>query len=461
MEFEIDNLLNEKGEFPSQSFHADTACSRGRVAEQILTRVVDGVYLPDVRPLDTLYFKYELGARGMLWGSVESVRSKANINDSYPEAKFVGKEGTVQDFWNKKENIIYIDDKEVRRLPIKGVLGYDLGKPPFILQVVPAGSVLKDKDNLKHTGESIYEMLRGVFPEKNFLASTFKTHTYGLFEPAVQIYDKEHGAGATPPDEYVGSPGSQTMVDAPGAIQPVSTPDIKRSTMQYLQMVNDEIVKAGYSAMDFGQPEWPLSFIAMAKLAKNKGELLLPRLQALTLLAQARYRMIIEQFLLINETLELGELGHRRKYSPEQLRGAYTIKFHFFITSKEEMAVNSTIAEAIRKDVSSDYIRREIYKLSNPDGERTKQRAEQAEQLDPAILLFNQGHSLIDARRDIEAELVLQRLESMLRQRRIPVFQGQVEGEPKAPERTVGKQLMPLFSGGGGGRGTPPTEGEE
>ena len=36
MEFEIDSYLNQKGETPSFNFHADIACSRGRIAEQIL-----------------------------------------------------------------------------------------------------------------------------------------------------------------------------------------------------------------------------------------------------------------------------------------------------------------------------------------------------------------------------------------------------------------------------------------
>ena len=454
MEYEIDSYLNQKGEIPAFNFHADIACARGRIAEQIVTRVESGVYIPDVRPLDTRYFTYELGTKGMLWGAVKTWRTKAWIDEEYPEAYFSGKTGIVRDIWNKKENVIYVDDREIKRQP------NIYKKPPFTLQIVPAGSVLKDQDNLKYTGESVYEMLRKIFPELNFIASTLKTLNYGLFKPPLSRASKL-GEEATPPESYPGDPGSVTSVEMPGAIQPVFTPDIRRFTTLYNQIIKEEADKAGYSLMDFGGLLWPMSEVALARLARGKLELLLPRLQALALLYQARYRMIIEQYLAIGETLKLGELGHRREYPPAKLEGEYTIKFRFFTTHPEEQASLAAIGTALIPFVSEDYIRTDILKLPNPDGEKMKKRAEQAEQMDPAILLYNQCHSLVDVDRDIEAKLVLQRLVSLLRQRRMATTlpQGQ-EGEPRVPERPEGKQLMPLFAGAGGGRPAPPAEEE-
>ncbi len=451
-EYEIDTLLNLRGEVPAFNFNSDISCSRGRIAEQIVTRMKDGEYIPDVRQLDTLFFRYQMGPNGMLWGAPTTWRPREWLEDEYPEELFkigftgltrTGSEGgtklyKVTDIWTKKtknkpaQNIVYLEDKEIKRSLSKDVLGYDIDYPPFNVQIVPTGSVLKGTGSLKHSGESVYETLRHIFPERNFVATTLKTLNYNLFRPPTQ-FPTEEGLTATPPEKNPSTPGEVTMTERGAPITPVFTPDIRAYTTLYDDTTKEIMEMAGYSSMDFGQLAWPLSDRALGRLAQGKLELLAPRLQALALLYQARYKMIIKQFLAIGESIKLGELGHRREYSPETLKGEYTIKFRYFSISKTEMGLDANIANSMGDDVSEDYKRREIYKLPDPDGEKTKLYEEQAENMHPTILLYNQGHSMIDAKRDIEARLILKRLIGLLKS-------GETQ-EPQIPERKVKRPL--------------------
>lgn len=462
MEYEIDAFLNEKGERASKDFQADIACSRGRVAKQILTRWEDGEYIPDVRDLDTRYFSSQPGPKGMLWGAPKFWRTGEWLEEDYPKEMLkIGltgngtKEFLVRDVWTKKtkdreaENIIYVDDQELRREKSSKVLGYPIDYPPFTFQIVPAGSVLKDKDSLKYTGESVFEILRAVFDEDNFVASTLKTLNYGLFKPPVQIARKD-GIG-NPPQDYVGDPGTMTIVETPGAIQPVFMPDIKAFTARYDSKIRQIMDKAGYSSVDYGQTTEVLSFIAMTLLAQGKRELLLPRLKALSLLSEASYRMIIRQFLAIGETVELGELGHRREYSPSQLEGKYKIKFRFFPNTKDELAANAALAGSMGDDIPEDYKWREIYKFADPDGMKKQRDVERAEAGSKVLQLYNQCKSLIGQKREDEAEALFIDLRTLILQKRMAALTGQVEEQPPEVKPKKVQQLLPMFGSGSPG----------
>ncbi len=458
-EFEIDAYLNLRGEVPAFNFNSDIACARGRVAEQIVTRLEDGEYITDVRPLDTLYFRYMMGSKGMLWGCPTTWRSREWLEADYPEEMskiglphqtgYKGGENLyeVRDLWTRKskireaENIIYVGGKEIKRSLSKDVLGYPIDYPPFNVQVVPTGSVLKGRDSLKHSGESVYETLRHIFPERNFVATTLKTLNYNLFKPGL-TQENEEGATGTPPEKYPGTPGEYTMIGKGEKIQPVFTPDIRAYTTLYDDTTKEIMEMAGYSSLDFGVLSWPLSGTAMAMRQQGKIELLTPRLQALALLYQARYRMMIRQIMAIGQTIKLGEEGHRRTYEPSQLKGEYTIKFRYHTTSKAEMASDATIANSMGDTVPEDYKRREIHKLADPDGAKMQVDIERLEATNPIVRLYTDCKNLINAERDIEAKAVEMELLALIRQRKTGVVPEEKPTERKPPE-----QALPLFGG--------------
>ncbi len=410
--YEINSHQNRRGEVSPEDFHSDMVCSRGMVGEQILTREEGGIYIPDVRSLDTRYIAYEIGGDSFLWCSVRTWGTKEKLEDEFELSNLpLGRSPVVDIYYRKnvfsdkkkksKEiwNIVYIGTREVRhqKTPYKRV--------PFTLQIVPAGSVTKGEKTLKHKGEGIFENLRDVFPEDNFILSTLKTLNYSLFKPPVQMPTKG-GIGAEPPDKHPADTGQVTMTEIGAPIAPVFTPDIRQYTVLFNDRIRSAMDRAGYSSIDFGQTDDPLSFLAMQKLAQGKWELLTPRLKALRLLYQDRYKMVIEQYIDIGETLELGEEGHRREYNPKKLEGKYTIKFDFSLNDPTELASLTEIALKLKSLGlgSEDYIRREVLKFPNPDGEKVKESIERVEATNPFVRTLLDCENMIAEGRDEEAK---------------------------------------------------------
>lgn len=462
-EYEVDAKLNAEGEWPEFSTHSEGVCINGPIASQILLKEKNGILIPDVRPLDTRYLVYNKSAKDK-WVAYKTFRDKELITEQYGNISGLKDEDNiVTDIWTTKEEIIYINQEQVRQDPITEVLGYDFGEPPFVIQMPPSGSALKTKKTMERQGESIFALLRDLYPETNWLATLLKTLNYDLLKPPTQEATEE-GRTATPPKKNPSKAGRHTMVDQQNAITLIPKPDLKNFTRVYKSMIDQRVQMASFSIQDFGSITFPLPAVSLALLAGSKGELLLSRLWALALLYQQRSRMIIKQYIAIGKTLELGAEGHRRKHDPAKLKGEYVIRYRYTSVSKEEQATASAIANAMRKDVSGDYLRREIYMLPDPDGEAIKMRAEQAERMDPIIALYEQGSSLIARsvkggdKADMKAKLILRKIESLLRPQ--PIVQPKVE-EPELPAPPGAKQVVPLFGGGGGGRGVAQRSPEE
>ena len=452
MEYEIDSFLNKRGEEPEFITQTEYACIRGHLATQVVLDVEGDTLIPDVRPIDCRYFIYEYGARELKWASPYYERTKLQIDDEYPGYKKLGQNvfgvstTRVYATWTPKREIVYIGGQEAKNTKNK------YKEVPIVIQLVPAGSMLMDRGYKEHRGESIFEVVRTMFPEKNFIATILKTKNYALANPPLQEMT-EKGRLATPPKTKPSTPGRTTMIEKGGGFSIVPEFDMRNYTRAFLGMIDGIIQRATFSNIDFGTITFPLSAVAMATLAAGRHEILLPRLQALALLWQARSRMIIRQFRALGRELKIGEEGHKRTYNPSMLDGEYVIKYRYFTSSKEEQASDAAIANAMRPDVSEDFIRRNIYKLSDPDGEKMKQRAEQAERLDPVIGLYRQMVALIDAEEDLEARLTLAQIEQILRQRAAPQVPS-VTGEQVREERQEqAPQILDLFSKGNAGGG--------
>ncbi|KKN70401.1 hypothetical protein LCGC14_0430960 [marine sediment metagenome] len=457
-EYEVDAKLNEEGEWPEFSTHSEGVCINGPIADQILTREENGIYIPDVRPLDTRYLVYEIGVKEN-WVAYKMFRDKSMVLEQYDvKSQSLQEENNIiTGIWTNEKEIIYVNKQ------LANEQDNPYGKPPFVIQMPPSGSALKHRDTKKRQGESIFSLLRDLYPEINWIATLLKTMNYDLLKPPYQEVTEE-GRTAKPGKNYPGKAGRVMQVDQQNAYTLIPKPDLKNFTRVFMNMIDRREQMASFSIQDFGSVTFPLPAVSLALLAGSKGELLLSRLWALALLYQQRSRMIIEQYLEINKTLELGAEGHRRKHDPSKLKGEYVIKYRYSSVSKEEQASDAAIANSMGGLVSEDYKRREILKLPDPDGEKMKIRAEQAERMDPVIALYEQGSSLIAQsakggdRADMKAKLILRKIESLLRPQ--PVVQPKTE-EPKSPEPAEAKQLIPLFGGGGGGRGNATQRPEE
>jgi len=424
---EADNRLAKRGITGMFPYQVEKACARGHLVGRCLVRKVGKEIVFDILPLDARYFIYELGVDGFKWVAYKTTRSKARIEEEYGIEIASDKE-TVWDAWENDVNTVFIGE-EVREQPnpYKFI--------PFVWQMIPAGYMLEDSDNMSHEGESIFELSRDVFPQMNTTATVLQTLNVKAIKPDYQ-YESEEGIKAKKPEKAPYGEGTIVPVDKGMGYKPFPIADIHAATRLFYAMFEGRLQRATMAATDLGNLTFPLSGQAIRDLSQ-KDDLVLPRLQGLAMFYEQLSRMIIRQYREWGLKAELGEEGHRRTYSPKELNGEYTIKYKYFSTSPMEKLANYSVANAAGNLISEDTKRRDLIKLEDPDGEETKIRGELAEKLDPAIALYRLAGSLIDEDKSLEARLVAERLVMVLKQRQMLPEQLPQE----APEK---KNLLPM-----------------
>ena len=414
-------------------FQNEQIAISGRIASRNLLRTEGGEFVPDILPLDTLYFVYELGLDGMEWGNYTTTRSKARLKKEY-DIDYRGNFAGIQDFWSDKENVVFIDGKEKERKKHK------LDKPPFTLSLSTSGSFMQDSESFKYSGESIYGSTRDLFDTLNLLATISVT---------VSQY------GFNPPMQKVGQPGAKQPKKPPygvGAVVPVNPGeeyknmplvDINNALRFAYGIVYSRIQQGGMSTVELGNLDFPLSGAALTILMATKDPVFLPMFQALAVWYQETSRMVIDQYISGGMKAELGEEGEKMTYLPTQLKGDYTIKYKFFNTSPIEDLARYSQANAAKEWIPSPMIRSDILALENPSKVEAALLAEKAELANPLVAAYNRVHALIEQGEDVKAKLERAAFMRMLRSG-MPQ-----EGTPEMP--TAMPPELPLWGRGGGG----------
>lgn len=427
-------------------FQNEQIAIRGRVASRNLLRTEKGEFVPDILPLDTRYFVYELGTDGMEWGNYTTRRSKARLKEEYG-IDYRGNTAGVQDFWSDKENVVFIDGKEKERKKHK------LGSAPFTLSLSTSGSFMQDSESFKYSGESIFGTTRELFETLDLLATIIVTTTQYGFNPPMQKVVQPGGKQPKKPPYGVGAVSPVALGEEYKGMPLV---DINNAARFAYGIVYSRIQQGGMSTVELGNLDFPLSGAALTILMATKDPVFLPMFQALAVWYQETSKMVIDQYISGGMKAELGKEGEKMIYLPTQMKGDYVIKYKFFNTSPVEDLARYSVAGAAREWLPSDMIRRDVLALENPDQVSQQIQAEKAELGNPMIAMFNQVHALIEEGDVIKYRLEKAQFMKMLRMQEAPVEQGQM---PKAtpPE-------LPLFGrGGGGGRRRPtavPTERE-
>lgn len=439
-DYEIDALLNNKGQQSAFVTHAKNLCGRGWTVEQHLSRKgEDGKLLTDVRPLDAYGFTYSSGIYGMRWGCIETLRSKADIEDEF-NVTVKDDTGIVKDLWNSKKEIIKVDGEQVdeRDNPY--------GYPPFIVQVVPFGpGLMRRNDTLKGVGESIFYPHRDMFDELNFMASVIKTQAYDDLRPALQKL------GTKGPKKY---PTSKSILPTDELLQIVPTRGFTAAMQQFMGLIESIIQRAGLSAIDQGTLNFPLSAVALTKMMAVKESLTLPRLQAMSELYQARTRMIIDQVRKFGATIEIGPENTKRRYDTSKLSGPYTITWNYLSESLEDMAAKAAIGNSLKGLLPDNAIRKDILQRENPKADEDALEVQEAKALEPILKLMERTFSLIDEdtkESQAEAWVLHHRITTELKQRVAQGVQPLGAIKPSAPS-----QQMPIFGRGGRPGGPQP-----
>ena len=436
---------------------------RGSIAARCLMREDDEKFIPDIMPLDTRYFVYETDTQGLVWGAPSITRSKAQIKRDWG-IDIRGKNAEVVDFWDDKVNDVYIATKIVPEAENRK-REHGLGYPPLIFQKSGAGSNLVGKDSLKYSGESVFAANRGLMPELNRAASIMQTLTAMSFEGSYQ-YESSEGTEAERPEAPVYGIRKVIPVERGGGYRLIPINDVKNATRLFYNMLVGALQRGGLPNIDYGNLSFPLSAVAISRLTASKDAIFIPRLQAMSLFYRALSNMIGKQYVQGGYNVEIGEEGYEREYSTKDIDKKFASKYEFYSTSPEQDIANYAIGQQAKAlGISTHTVYSEILKLKNPDGEITKGRDELAEKGDIAITLFRRGHSLIDEAEKnptkyIEAEMVLQQLEMVLRARTQGSPMGMAPAKGGLGSQQMVKPMVPLLEGGGG-RGAPRRTEEE
>lgn len=460
-----------KRQYPNMdAFINEQICIRGRIVGRSCIAIDQGKgFIPDILPLDARHYVDETDGNDMIWAAPTFRRSKAQVEQQYQKEGDrkvnMDKYPEVIDFWDNKQNIVFVDKQIIREQP------NPYGYVPFVSIICPIGSFLNTKDAEKHEGESILWANRELWPEMNRCATILQTLNVNSLFAALQ-YASKKGEGADKPKK---SPYQQRVVhdvEIGGGYLPMPMSDIKRATNLVYALLEGRLQRGSLSAIDYGTLTFPLSAIAITRLTSSRDDIFLPRIQAIALFYQALSRMIIKQCINLGEKLELGEEGNRNEYTKADLEGDYTIKYRFFTDTAEQRVANLTIANASRGVLSDDTIRSDVLKLQDPDGERVKCEAEQAERVDEVLFLYRRARSLLEEKdgkkptpqAQIEARILKDRIVTILEQRRklgelSPIEKK--EGDEVQPGRGVIPLLGEARGGGGQGRTLEPEEPEE
>ena len=453
VELDIDSSLEKMGEASLYPFLIEQSCLRGREAVRVAIIEKDGKLVLDVMPYDTRYFVHKFSRDGLLYAASFSNRSKEDIKDEY---NFDAKSATMEvtDYWDMMVNKIWVRDNEFHSFD------HNLEFTPIAFNVVPAGSMLKDDDNLKYRGESLYRNSRALFPELNKTATILQSLNVMQFRPALQRASLA-GEQAAPVNEYPHGSGKVTNVEITGGIRAMPIADIHSATRLFYSSLESYLQRATLPAIDYGNLSFPLSAVALTKLTENKDQIFIPRLHSIAKMYKQIMMMAIKLLIFYEGEIELGAEGHKKKFDYKDLEGEYLISYTFESKSPEQDIANYAIAEHAMNFLDIKTVLTDILKVKHPTQIMDNRRVNMAEKLDPAIGLFRGIHAAVEAAglepgKYIEARMMMDRLATVIAQRHAPqapagTEENQMENSKQAQPGAQGQGYLPLFGGGQGG----------
>jgi len=439
-------LLRKKIRPQLDPFIDEQTCIRGSGAARVLFREKDGVLIPDIMPMDTRYLVYEAGVDGLDWTSYRMTRSKADIESEYPEAKVSGDDATVRDIWTPKENIVYVEDKQVKQE--KNLRGY----VPVCMQIVPIGSMLLDKESSSHWGESIFFLIRDLIPELNRLASITQTMNLAALKGTKQWASKG-GPGAPLPDrEVTDGMGGMVAVDIGGGITLVPIADIKRAAMLLHTMIETRIQRGSLSNLDLGiMGNQPWSAIALIEIGEGRDQVFMPRLGTRGLLKQDIAAMFTRQVIALGHSIKLGTTGHKRTFEVGKLDGEYETTYKYFVKSPTIDAARYSLAGVAERYLNLETILSDVLQVEDPKGVIRKRYYDMAEKVSPTILQTRIIKALIEEdTEDSQYEAELMSAEMGISVEKIMAGELPKEPETPAPTKEPMAGLLPLLGRGGG-----------
>ncbi len=415
-------------------------CFRGRTGRRILFREENGILIPDITNWDGRYIRFKIGEDGFDWAAYSTRRSRAEIEADY-DISINGKFAKVLDVWDKEHNEVWIDERQVKEQV------HNYGYVPVVMGIVPLGwgDMLLDERRMKYEGESIFFMIRDVIPQLNMLMSILSTlNLLSVKRPSMWLSQK--GTQAEPPDyDEAMSPGSLTPVDTEGGIKTIDFGDALRAAEMANNMLEKAIQEGSFTDIDIGNVKQPFSAVALIEIGEGRNQLLLPRLATKERLNIDTAEMIIRQVIQIGGTVELGAIGHKKKFGTSSLNGEYSIDYKYFIKSPKIDIARMSVAEQAKAWYPRKHIYEEVLQVEDPEEMTQEWYSELAEMIDPNVLKLRIVLKLLekadegDEDAEMEAFVMAQGMTLTIEQ----IKAGIVPDQPTLPEPEAAVPLVP------------------
>ncbi len=361
---------------------------RGGVFARILLAQDKHGFDPDILPLDRYKVRYGLGRRGFTWFAFWDTLSRDEVQDEYPGYTMKGDFVLRWDYWNSKEEIIFLDGTFYD--------AYDnlLGYPPFIGQLCQQGTFLETTARaLRMRGDSIYSSSRELYPYLNKIASILQTQGMLSLAPPQQLISK---SGKKLPGKPIYRLGNVLALQEGEKLVPIDAPDIIGSMRFFQGMLGGILQRATLTHSEWGNLQFQLSNVALATLGMAARQVYSPRLHTMERFKRKMEKEIRSQFIRFDMTADIGRTGNKHTYTKADFEGDYTVDFEYLTALPEEIAASYGLADMAKAGnwMDDKTIRRVILKYRDPDDISEKVMVQQAQRVSKALALFTMAKAL-------------------------------------------------------------------
>jgi hypothetical protein len=382
---------------------------RGRSAVRVTMKYEHGKIVPQVVPYDTRYFAYWLNNMKLAGTSYKTTRTKSQILSEYPDSEY-GNTNNVEldEIWTPEKNEIWIGSS-LHREP-KNIYG----EVPVVYKIVPQGSMLRDSDNAKYRGESIFFLIRDLLPELNKLVSIIQSLNLREVDRALQLKLPQEMIDpnmAVAGHDEVTAPGTVNPVPQQGGYEYMPVGELRDAARLLHDMIQSRIDASTLNKLQTLQPKTATEIL---QVVQDQTDLIMPRLATRGILKKNIVLMAMKQIKMLVKkgSFKLGE----RDFDLEKLIGDYTLDYAYYFNDPKTDVARANIGISMR-GLRPDYaIRRDIMQLRDPDGEEAQLRWEEAEQLSPLVKMYRTVRGLLkvaeegDPSAEVEARLMLTQL---------------------------------------------------
>jgi len=372
---------------------------RGRMIARILLSQDKYGFNVDLLPVDARKCIYAVGAWGLSKVAFWDTLDKDMCREEYPDYKPVAEAVTRWDYWNNREEVIFLDGKFYEAIPNK------CGHPPFAIALCQQGTFLDTSNRaLRMRGDSMFSANRELYPELNRIVSILETMNLLSLSPPQVFYSE---SGKKLPDEPIYRQGRVVAMKIGEKIEKIETPDIQGSGRFFIATLSGALQRGSISNIDWGNLQFQLSQVAIATLAGASRQVFTPRIKTMERFKRLLCREARWQFNFFGLSANIGRTGKKRIYTPDDLAGEYTVDFEYLTSLPEETAAAYGLANMAQRWTDDRTIRKTILKYSDYDDIDEKYLIQTAQKVSRALGLFQMAEALDKQGRKDEAKILL------------------------------------------------------